>query len=199
LKYAKKNRMMTSAAVLAIVATAAVACSSSPDGSTTGTSTTPPGKGGSTSSGDASQITSLIRTGITQASQRNWTAATNTFDEVLAMEPNNVYANYNLGVIEQSTGNSAGALSDYNKALAADTLYTPAMYNEAILLESTQPLDAIAMYQKIVRIDPQASTAYLRMAVVQAEQGDATAAKADDAKAVAIDPSLAKYKLPAKQ
>ena len=72
------------------------------------------------------------------------------------------------------------------------------MYNEAILLETSKPQQAIAVYQKIVSINPQASTAYLRMALVQAELGDIVAAKANDAKAVSIDPSLSKYKLPAK-
>ena len=70
--------------------------------------------------------------------------------------------------------------------------------NEAILLESSHPLQAIAVYQKIVSIDPKAATAYLRMALVQAEQGDTTAAKANDARAVSIDPAFKKYKLPAK-
>ena len=54
------------------------------------------------------------------------------------------------------------------------------------------------MYQKIVSVDPKASSAYLRLALVQAELGDTAAAKANDAKAVSIDPALSKYKLPAK-
>ena len=117
---------------------------------------------------------------------------------MLAINPSNVYANYDLGWIAQSTGNSNEAISYYNKALAANAAYTPAMYNEAILLESSHPQQAIAVYQKIVSIDPKASSAYLRMALVQAEQGNITDAKANDAKAVAIDPALSKYKLPAK-
>jgi tetratricopeptide (TPR) repeat protein len=122
-----------------------------------------------------------------------------TFENVLAISPTNVYANYDLGVIAQTNGNSAEAIGYYNKALAANAVYTPAMYNEAIVLESTQPTQAIAIYQKIVSIDPKASTAYLRMALVQAEQGDSSAAKANHAKAVSIDPALSKYKLPAKK
>jgi len=54
------------------------------------------------------------------------------------------------------------------------------------------------MYQKVVTIDPKAATAFLRLAVVQAEQGDSTDAKANDAKAISIDPALSKDKLPAK-
>jgi tetratricopeptide (TPR) repeat protein len=196
MKHAKKNHAMISAAVLAIVATAAVACSSS-SGTTTATSS-PHGKGGLGSLTNGSQITSLLQSGLTQANQKNWSVAATSFENVLAISPSNVYANYDLGVIAQSTGNPNEAISYYNKALAANVAYTPAMYNEAILLESSQPRQAIAEYQKIVSIDPRASTAYLRMALVQAEQGDITDAKANHAKAVAIDPALSKYTLPAK-
>src|ERR1700761_146106 len=196
MKHAKKNHAMISAAVLAIVAPAAVACSSS--SGTTAATNSPHGKSGLGSLTDGSQITSLLQSGLTQANQKNWSVAATSFENVLAISPGNVYANYDLGVIAQSTGNPSEAISYYNKALAANVAYTPAMYNEAILLESSQPKQAIAVYQKIVNIDPRASTAYLRMALVQAEQGDITDAKANHAKAVAIDPALSKYNLPAK-
>jgi tetratricopeptide (TPR) repeat protein len=201
MKHAMKNHAMASAAVLAIVATAAVACSS-PSHTTTATSTTtssPSGKAAPASlTSGSGQVTSLLQTGLTQANKKNWSAATTTFQKVLAINPANVYADYDLGWIAQSRGNSNEAISYYTKCLAANATYTPAMYNEAILLESSHPQQAIAMYQKIVGVDPKASSAYLRLALVQAEQGDTAAAKANDAKAVSIDPALSKYKLPAK-
>jgi tetratricopeptide (TPR) repeat protein len=199
MKHAMKNHAMISAAVLAIVATAAVACSSPSHTTAATTSSSPSGKGApATLTNGSSQVNSLLQTGLTQADKKNWSAATTTFQKVLAINPTNVYANYDLGWIAQSRGNSNGAISYYTKCLAANAAYTPAMYNEAILLESSHPQQAIVMYQKIVSVDPKASSAYLRMALVQAEQGDTAAAKANDAKAVSIDPALSKYKLPAK-
>ena len=120
--------------------------------------------------------------------KKKWSAATTSFQKVLAASPGNLYADYDLGVIAQSTGHSDEAISYYNKALAVNAAYNPALYNEAILLESSHPQQAIAVYQKIVSIDPKASSAYLRLALVQAEQGDTTAAKANDAKAVSLGP-----------
>jgi tetratricopeptide (TPR) repeat protein len=195
MKHTKKNHVVLSTAGLAIIATAVVACTSSPS-STAGKGGD---VGGTTSATEAAQVPSLLETGIAQTSQQNWSAATTTFENVLAISPTNVYANYDLGVIAQTNGNSAEAIGYYNKALAANTAYTPAMYNEAILLESSQPQQAVAIYQKIIGIDPRAATAYLRMAVVQAEQGHLTEAKANDAKAVSLDSALGKYSLPAKQ
>jgi tetratricopeptide (TPR) repeat protein len=199
MKHAMKNHAMISAAVLAIVATAAVACSSPSHTAAAAATSSPSGKGAPASLTNGSgQVTSLLQTGLTQADKKNWSAATTSFQKVLAINPTNVYANYDLGWIAQSRGNSNEATSYYTKCLAANAAYTPAMYNEAILLESSHPQQAIAMYQKIVSVDPKASSAYLRLALVQAEQGDTAAAKANDAKAVSIDPALSKYKLPAK-
>jgi tetratricopeptide (TPR) repeat protein len=201
MNHAIKNHAMISAAVLATVATAAVACSS-PSQTTAATTTSSPSAKGApaslTNGNGSSQVTSLLQTGLTQTDKKNWSAATTTFKKVLAISPTNVYADYDLGWIAQSRGNSSEAISYYTKCLAANAAYTPAMYNEAILLESAHPQQAIAMYQKIVRVDSKASSAYLRMALVQAEQGETAAAKANDAKAVSIDPALSKYKLPAK-
>jgi tetratricopeptide (TPR) repeat protein len=208
MKHAKKNHAMISAAVLTIVATAAVACSSSShtasasaSASATATAGSSPagtgGTGGPNSLTASSHVTSLFQSGLTQMGKKKCSAATTSFQNVLVISPSNVYANYDLGVIAQSTGHPNEAISYYNKALAANAAYQPAMYNEAILLESSQPQQAIALYQKVVKINPKAATAYLRLAVVQAEQGDSTDAKANDAKAVSIDPALGKYKLPA--
>jgi|HubBroStandDraft_4_1064222.scaffolds.fasta_scaffold148527_2 tetratricopeptide (TPR) repeat protein len=196
MKHAKKNHAMISAAVLAIVAATAVACGRPSDATPATTST--PGNSGQDALTDSSQVTSLIQAGLTQIDKKNWSAAATSFQQALAINPGNIYANYDLGVIAQTTGQSSAAISYYKKVLAVNAAYTPAMYNEAILLESSHPQQAIAMYQKIVKINPRAATAYLRLALVQAEQGNITDAKENDAKAVAIDPALSKYKLPVK-
>jgi tetratricopeptide (TPR) repeat protein len=148
---------------------------------------------------DVTRVAALIQVGIQRANQKDWPAATTTFQDVLAINPGNVYALYNLGVINQIQGDSAGAIGFYDKALVASKTYTPAMYNKAILLEQSNPQQALNLYQQVVKINPQASTAYLRMAFVQAEQGDLAAAQVSYAKAIAIDPSLGKYPLPAQK
>jgi tetratricopeptide (TPR) repeat protein len=182
----------------AVVGLGATSCTSSPDVG----KPTDPGKGGgmdgvvNAPNGDP-RVTALLRSGIQQARQKRWATATTTFHSVLSIDPRNLYALYDLGVIAQTKTDAALALSYYDKALASDGTYTPAMYNKAIALENSKPRQAIALYNQITAIDPQASTAYLRMAFVEAELGDLAQARVVDAKAVAIEPSLAKYHLPA--
>ncbi len=124
--------------------------------------------------------------------------AATTFKDVLLLDPANVYALYNLGVIEQMKNDTTGALSYYNRALDADNTYTPAMYNKAVILEATDLDAALALYKEIVAINPNASTAYLRMAFVYAKQGQGTKADQARAKAIALDANLSRYPLPAK-
>lgn len=72
------------------------------------------------------------------------------------------------------------------------------MYNKAIILEASDMRRALALYKRIVSLNPNASTAYLRMASVYSRQGQTALAKEARAKAVALNPSLARYPLPAK-
>jgi tetratricopeptide (TPR) repeat protein len=147
---------------------------------------------------NAAAAQALLEEGISQAQSKMFDQAATTFKNVLLLSPKNVYALYNLGVIDQSEKNAAGALSYYDQALRADGSYTPAMYNKAIILEATNLDAALALYKQIVLINPKASTAYLRMAFVYAKQGQALKATEARTKAVALDASLSKYPLPAK-
>ena len=163
MKHPEKARVVISAAVVAVVAMAVPACSKLQSGGSTAGGSVAVGKGANldgTSDGQNSgqsgtaKITALLNAGSGQASRKDWSGANATFQEVLAINPGNVYANYDLGVVAQNTGNPAGAISYYKKALAGNSVYTPAMYNEAILLERSQPQQAIGLYQKIVTINP---------------------------------------------
>src|SRR5258708_4326851 len=154
----------------------------------------------STSAADvAARVAGLLQAGIQQARQKNWAGATTMFRGVLAIDPKDVYALYDLGVIAGTSDDGAQAIAYYDQALTANAKYTPAMYNKAILLETSRPRQAIALYNQVIAINPQASTAYLRMAFVEAELGDQARARVADAQAVAIDPSLGKYRLPVKK
>ncbi len=156
----------------------------------------PPSTTKATSNAAAAQA--LLEEGISQAQAKMLDQAATTFKNVLLLSPKNVYALYNLGVIDQSEKNATGALSYYDQALRADGTYTPAMYNKAIILEATNLDAALALYKQIVLINPKASTAYLRMAFVYAKQGQTLKATEARTKAVALDARLSKYPLPAK-
>jgi Tfp pilus assembly protein PilF len=149
-------------------------------------------------SGNAYAVRVLVNEGIAQTKAHMLDQAETTFRDVLLLSPKNVYALFDLGVIDQTQGNTAGALSYYSQALSADGSYVPALYNEAIILQTTNPNAALVLYQQIVSLEPKAATAYLQMAFLYAKKGQHL--KADEAriKAISLDAGLAKYPLPAK-
>jgi tetratricopeptide (TPR) repeat protein len=192
-----RSRLHSAAAVVLMITLVAsiAACSSSSK-----KSGSPPATAGASSgsaSRNAAAVQVLLKQGINQAQAKMYDQAVTTFNDVLALDPTNVYALYNLGVINQTQNNTAAALDYYNRAATVDSTYTPALYNKAIILESTDLNAALALYKQIVAINPKASTAWLRMAFVYAKQGQPALANAARAKAVALDPTLAKYPLPA--
>ena len=143
-----------------------------------------------------SAVNTLLEQGIAQAESGQLTQAATTFEDILAVSPANKYALYNLGLIDQQRHELSGAVARYDQALKADTTYTPAMYNKALILETSDPSAALTLYEQIVELNPKASTAYLHMAIVYARRGKLSQAKQARAQAVALDPSLANYRMP---
>ena len=195
----RARRAMVFASAVTLIGLTAAGCSGISPGAEPAMSGTA-GASASVNAGhsDVTRVAALLQVGIQRANQKDWAGAATTFQDVLAINPGNVYALYNLGVINQTKGNPAAAIGYYKQALTVSRNYTPAMYNMAILLEKSDPQQALSLYQRTVAINPQASTAYLRMAFVQVQLGDNSAARASYAKAIAIDPSLGKYPLPSK-
>lgn len=175
------------AAGLAVLALAA--CSTGSDQAAQGGASASPSANASATTN--SQVVTLLKQGITQAQGQQFDAAKTTFNNVLAVDPTNKYAHYNLGLIAQTQNDASGAVAAYDKAIAADAKFTPALYNKAIAVEATKPDDAIGIYENIVKINPKASTAYYRLYLAYAKKGDAQKANAAKAKAVELDPTLA--------
>jgi tetratricopeptide (TPR) repeat protein len=186
-------------ALSALIVLAAAGCgAANHSASPPSTSTTLAATSKANPAASSAAVSTLLKQGLSQAQAKQLGQAGTTFKNVLLLDPKNVYALYNLGVIDQTQNNTAGAIAYYNKALSSDGTYTPAMYNKAIILEATSLDAALALYKQIVVINPKASTAYLRMAFVYAKQGQDAKADQARAKAIALDASLSKYPLPAK-
>ncbi|MCG5456810.1 hypothetical protein PSH03_001714 [Micromonospora sp. PSH03] len=71
----------------------------------------------------------LLKLGLEQGQAGNFDAAKATFEKLLDAEADNKFAWFNLGYIAQSRNQADEAISNYDKALAADANYKPALYN----------------------------------------------------------------------
>ncbi len=149
------------------------------------------GGGGATPAVSASNNgDALLSLGIQQATAGQAAAARATFQQLLALDPQNKYAWFNLGYLAQQANTPTEAVTDYDKALATDPNYTPAMYNKAIVLESSDVAGAIALYRKILVINPKASTTHVRLGLLLDKTGDKTGAQTEFTAAVALDSKL---------
>jgi len=138
-----------------------------------------------------SVVNTLIDTGLSQLAKKDMVAAKKTFDAARAIEPGNVYVNYNLGYIAQQGGDTLTAVRDYTAAISADAKFAPAMYNLAILTEPSDLKAAVALYRRVLTLKPKDVGTHLRLGralkkLGQTAEGDAMIAKAHE-----LDPSLA--------
>jgi tetratricopeptide (TPR) repeat protein len=172
----KRRILATTAAGLALLG-AAAAC-------------TAQGTAGAGANPTASNQVSLLDQGVNQGLAGRYDEANAIFQQIVAADPNNKLAWYDLGYISQVRNDPTTAIADYDRALAADPNYTPAMYNKAILLESSNVDGAIDLYRKILTIDSKASTTHMRLGLLLDRKGDKADARNEFTAAVSIDAGL---------
>ncbi|MFI2458261.1 tetratricopeptide repeat protein [Streptomyces sp. NPDC019539] len=135
-------------------------------------------------------VAALVDKGVDQMNRHDLVGASNTFMQVLKADPGNKYAWYNLGVIAHQGNKLTSARRAYEKALKTDPMFGPALYNQALLVQASDPDRAIALLKRAIASDPKASTAYFLLGEILAKRGSMSEAKDAFILAVTIDPQL---------
>ena len=117
-------------------------------------------------------------------------------DNVLALDPANLYAHYNLGLIAQRRGEEAAALRAYDQALEADPDFGPALYNKGILTEGSDLDAAVELYRRAVEADPNFAPAFMRLGFALIHLGRRDEGATYLEKGVGLDPSMANVQAP---
>lgn len=138
-----------------------------------------------------------VQSGLAQLSSGDTAAAKTTFAKVLAGDPTNVYALYNLGYIAQTGGDAGTAAGYYGKAIDSDPDYAPALFNDGIVLEKADLSRSVALFRAAVKADPTMAAAYVRLGFALQHQGRLHEAAAVRSQGLALDPSLAMAGAPA--
>jgi tetratricopeptide (TPR) repeat protein len=114
------------------------------------------------------------------------------YEEVLAEQPENEYAWYNLGLIHQTRGQDDVAETEYRHAIQIDPAFVEALFNLGTLLGARgDAAGAIAQYEEVIRIQPEHAAAHLNLGFALLETGDEEAGLAQLERAVELDPTLA--------
>ncbi len=110
----------------------------------------------------------LIGAGIKQLHRGDTSAARQLFTRAIGRKPTDPVGYYDLGVALQQAGNANAALRAYRRAVARDPAYTPALFNEAVLITPRDPALAIFYYRRILAVRPKSPTALLNLAMAEA-------------------------------
>jgi tetratricopeptide (TPR) repeat protein len=146
--------------------------------------------GGGSSSGTSANAATTLTAALKLQQEGKYSDAAQLYQQVIATQPGNLYAQYDLGVVRQATRDSVGALSAYGAALTINPKYVPALYNEATIYATTDPVLAISLYRQIVGLQPIAPTAYLNLGFLEIKHGAPKQGARDLATAVKQDSAL---------
>lgn len=113
-----------------------------------------------------------------------------TYRRVVQLDPRNEIAWYNLGVIAQQKGDTAGALKAYDKALKIAPEHPWALYNKALLLKSHEPERAVGLLRRAIAADPNAASPHLHLGHILAQKDRDHEAEEEFRRAVTADASL---------
>ena len=117
--------------------------------------------------------------------------AVRLYERVLALDPQNQYAYYNLGLIDQTQGLTDDAAAKYEQALAVDPKFAPALFNLAIVrAEQGSTDEAIGLYRDVIAVNEDDAGAHLNLGFLLIDSGERKQGRRELAKAVALDPSL---------
>jgi tetratricopeptide (TPR) repeat protein len=135
-------------------------------------------------------IAQNLTAGIAAQNAGNYASATSYYNKVLAADPKNATALYDLGDVDQLQNLTSSAKVEYLDALAIDPNFISAMYNLATIEASTSPNDARVLYNQIIRLSPRYADAHFNLGYVLIALGQQKAGLNQINIGVRLDPSL---------
>jgi tetratricopeptide (TPR) repeat protein len=138
----------------------------------------------------SAQASTNLAAGIAAQNAGNLVLAASYYNKVLATQPRNPYALFDLGTVEQAQANNAAAESDYRAALAILPGFSGAMFNLATLVAKSNPTEAEALYRQVLRQSPHDANAHLNLGFVLLSLHKTTEGNAQLHIAVTLSPGL---------
>jgi tetratricopeptide (TPR) repeat protein len=141
---------------------------------------------------DADLANEALAAGLAAHQAGNLAEAAADYREVLVHDPNNKYAYYDLGLIDQTNGALASAESNYRLALSIDPEFASALYNLAIVRHDLGDLkESLDLYQQVIGLQPDNASAHLNLGFALIEAHRKQDGNAELKVAVQLDPDFA--------
>lgn len=140
---------------------------------------------------DQPNASQVLNSALEAHAAGNLDEAIRLYERVLVLDPQNQYAYYNLGLIDQTRGKDEEAVEEYEHALASDPSFEPALFNLAIIrAQQGNNEAAISLYRQVIDVDPSAAGAHLNLGFLLLRAGERREGRAELAQAVQLDPEL---------
>ena len=137
-------------------------------------------------------ITARLALSDALQSQNKFDEAAQQNRQVLAIEPDNYQAHYNLGVIFATQGLADEAIKEFRLSLAINPNQAlPHFKIGSILMESHQIPEAIEEFNQALRFDPENADVHNNLGVALVQMGEYEKAIEQFTDAVTIDPNYA--------
>jgi hypothetical protein len=105
-------------------------------------------------------------------------------------DPDNQYAHYDLGYIDQQRKETSKASAEYTEALRIDPTFADALYNMGVLEAPTDPAGAIEFYKRDLGVDPRNASANFNLGVLLIRQGETALGDLYLETGLSLNPSL---------
>lgn len=132
-----------------------------------------------------------LNAGLSAEAAGRLTEAATDYKNAITQDPHDNYAYYDLGLVQQLTGQTAASEVNYRACLQIDPNYVPALFNLAILRTTPSPTEAEELYRHVIALQPTDGAAHLNLAFLLRSEGRTAEADAEFRLAVHFDPSAA--------
>jgi tetratricopeptide (TPR) repeat protein len=121
----------------------------------------------------------------------NLTEAAADYRKALAHNPSDKFAYFDLGLINQQAGNNDAAEKIYRAALQIDPNFVSALFNLAIIRTPVDAQETEQLYRHVIALQPGAAGPHLNLGFLLRSLGRTDEAKAEFARALVLDASVA--------
>lgn len=133
----------------------------------------------------------IIAQGIEAEGNGDLDAAFGSYLTAAYRDPDNKFVHFNLGHLYQERNMIAETEREYGIALAIDPAFAKPLYNLAVMNTDSNPARAIALYRRVLDLNPDSPAAKFNLGVLMVRSGDADGVNLIR-DVVAADPAFAK-------